>query len=90
MITIKIFGKQNCDACKSTKEKFDLFLQKWDKKSNVDIQFYDLDTVEGLTEGAMLDATDVPSTIIEKDGVEVGRWQGKVPLSKEFKAIFEN
>ena len=88
MIVIKIFGKKNCDACKSTKQKFDLFLEKWDAKGDVEMKFYDLDTVEGLTEGAMNDATDVPSTIIEKNGVEVARWTKKVPLSKDFKEIF--
>lgn len=88
MIIIKIFGKQDCDSCHSTQEKFELFLKKWDKKTDVKIKFFDLDTVEGLTHGAMLDATEVPSTVIEKDGVEVARWIGKVPLSKEFKDIF--
>lgn len=88
MMNIKIFGKQNCDACKSTKEKFNIFLDKWEKKEDVVITFFDLDTVEGLTEGAMLDATDVPTTIIEKDGQEVARWQKKVPLSKDFKELF--
>jgi thiol-disulfide isomerase/thioredoxin len=87
-MNIKIFGKQNCDACKSTKEKFNIFLDKWEKKEDVVITFFDLDTVEGLTEGAMLDATDVPTTIIEKDGQEVARWQKKVPLSKDFKELF--
>ena len=88
MIIIKIFGKQNCDACKSTKEKFNIFLDKWEKKGDVEMKFFDLDTVEGLTEAAMLDATEVPTTIIEKDGVEVAKWQKKVPLSKDFKEFF--
>lgn len=88
MMIIKIFGKQNCDACKGTKYKFNIFLEKWGKKDDVEMKFFDLDTVEGLTEGAMLDATDVPTTIIEKDGVEMGRWQGKVPASADFKELF--
>ena len=88
MILVKIFGKQDCDACKSTKQKFNLFLEKWEKKDDVKVEFYDLDTVAGLTEGVMSDATDVPSTIIEKDGVEVARWNGKVPLSQDFKEYF--
>lgn len=88
MIDIKIFGKQNCDSCESSKEKFVLFLEKWDKKDMAKITFFDLDTVEGLTTGAMLDATDVPTTVLEKDGVEIARWQGKVPLSQEFKKFF--
>ncbi|MCP4482799.1 MAG: hypothetical protein GY817_08705 [bacterium] len=88
MIHIKIFGKHNCDACNSTKQKFKIFLEKWDKTKEVKIDFYDLDTAEGLTEGTMTDATDIPSTIILKDEIEVRRWNGEVPLSKEFKDIF--
>ncbi len=88
MILIKIFGKQNCDACKNTKEKFNLFLSKWESKEKIEIKFIDLDTVDGLTEGAMDDATDVPTTIIERDGKEIARWRGKVPLSQEFKPFF--
>jgi hypothetical protein len=89
MVKIKIFGKQDCDACKSTKGKFDLFLSKWDKRDNVEIVFFDLDTVEGLTEAAMFDATDVPTTIIENNGKEVARWEKKVPMSQDFKQYFE-
>jgi glutaredoxin len=88
MLTIKIFGKQGCDACKSTKEKFDVFLSHWEKKDAAKVEFYDLDTVEGLTEGSMVGATDVPTTIIEQDGKEMVRWEKQVPLSKDFKQYF--
>ncbi|MFH1715280.1 MAG: hypothetical protein ABH857_03690 [Elusimicrobiota bacterium] len=89
MVTVKIFGKQNCDLCKKVKEKFDVFLAHWEKKDGVNITFYDLDTPEGLVEGAMLNATDVPTTIIEKDGSEVARWEKKSPVSQEFRGFFE-
>ncbi|MFC1546533.1 hypothetical protein ACFL4O_02310 [bacterium] len=89
MVTIKIFGKQDCDACKSTKGKFDLFLSRWGKTDTVEVIFFDMDTVEGLTEAAMLDAVDVPTTIIEKQGKEVARWEKKVPMSNDFKQYFE-
>ena len=39
MILVKIFGKQDCDACKSTKQKFNLFLEKWEKKDDVKVEF---------------------------------------------------
>jgi arsenate reductase-like glutaredoxin family protein len=89
MFKIKIFGKQNCDACKNTKEKFNLFLNQWNKKDLAEIEFFDLDTIEGLTEANFLDATNVPTTIIEQDGKEIKRWAGVVPLSKDFREIFE-
>ncbi|MFC1567164.1 hypothetical protein ACFL4A_04935, partial [bacterium] len=85
MTTIKIFGKQDCELCKNVKEKFDVFLSRWEKKDEVELYFYDLDTPDGLTEAAMLNATDVPTTIIEKAGTELARWEKKAPLSQEFK-----
>ena len=50
MIKIKIFGKKDCSACESTKEKFAFFLDKWSLSNEIKMIFYDLDTLEGLTE----------------------------------------
>ncbi|MDR0675703.1 MAG: hypothetical protein LBF97_01520 [Elusimicrobiota bacterium] len=88
MFKIKIFGKEGCDACKNTKEKFNVFLNQWNKKDMAEVQFFDLNTIEGLTEASFLDATNAPTTIIEKNGEEIKRWIGEVPLSKDFKEIF--
>ncbi len=86
---IKIFGKKDCDACKATKEKFEFFLERWNSKHTVEIIFYDLDTIDGLSEGAYMDALEVPTTIIEKDLAQIARWEKEVPQSKDFKRYFE-
>lgn len=85
---IKIFGKNDCSACTATKQKFEFFLKKWDLKNSAEIVFYDLDTVDGLVEGSLLNAMDVPTTILEKEGEEVARWEKAVPTSLEFKKHF--
>lgn len=89
MIKIKIFGKKDCSACKATKEKFAFFLDKWVVFKKIEMIFYDLDTLEGLTEAASRDALGIPTTIIEKDGHEIARWEKTVPQSKDFKQYFE-
>ena len=81
---IKIFGKKNCAKCQTTKNKFHFFLQKWNISDKVQINFYDMDTVEGLSEGAFLDVGEIPTTILDNQGREVARWTGEVPRSWDF------
>lgn len=91
MFKIKIFGKKDCEACQGTKEKFKVFLENFDrdKKNLILLEFFDIDTVDGLLEGTMLDAVNPPTTIIEHDGKEIKRWTGKIPLSKEIQETFK-
>jgi len=84
-VEIKIFGKKNCARCQTTKNKFHFFLQKWNISAQVPINFYDLDTVDGLAEGAFLSVREVPTTILDSGGEEKARWTGEVPKSKDFK-----
>jgi hydrogenase maturation factor len=69
---IKVFGKPGCEFCKTTVKKFETFLALWKINDKAKISFFDMETVDGLAEGALL-----------------ARWDGKVPLSEEFKPIFE-
>lgn len=84
---IKVFGKQECEACDAIKKKFRFFLDKWGAKHN--LLFFDLDTLDGVTEGALYNALDAPTTIIEENGQEIARWEGRVPESSEFKGFFK-
>ena len=85
--TIKLFGKPGCAKCKTTKNKLEFFLPKWNVSNQVKMSFYDMDTVEGLAEGAFYDVDNVPTTIVEKDGKEIKRWELEVPPSKEMEAL---
>ncbi len=85
---VKIFGKKDCNLCKASLRKFEFFLDKWELSEKIELTFYDLDTVDGLTEGSLLDALEVPTIILEKDGMEVARWEKRVPRSDEFGEIF--
>ncbi|MDD5259352.1 MAG: hypothetical protein PHD29_05250 [bacterium] len=88
-VKIKIFGKTNCDACKAVKEKFNFFLNHWGLANQAEIIYIDLDTVDGLSQGAYADALEFPTTILEKNGQELARWKKTVPTSQEFKQFFK-
>ncbi len=85
---VKIFGKKDCNLCKASLKKFQFFLDKWELTERIELTFYDLDTVDGLTEGSLLDALEVPTIILEEDGMEVARWEKTIPKSDEFGEIF--
>lgn len=87
---VKVFGKPGCEFCKTTVKKFETFFSRWKiDRSKVDLTFLDMETVDGLAEGAFFSVVKIPSTIIQKDGLVLARWDGKVPLSEEFKKHFE-
>ena len=89
-MTVKIFGKDSCDVCKSMQEKFKVFLNHWNISDWVKIVYHSVDTVDGLTEAALQDATSVPAIIIEKNGEELARWTGRAVESREFRPFFKN
>jgi glutaredoxin len=86
---VKVFGKPGCEYCKTTVKKFETFLGRWNiDESKVSLSFFDMETVDGLAEGAFYEVSKVPSTVIEMDQNVLKRWDGVVPLSEEFKELF--
>ena len=87
---IKIFGKAGCAKCQTTKNKLAHLIEKCNYSNIVSLDFLDMDTVEGMAEGAYYDALKIPTTVIENDdGLTIGRWEGEVPNSEEVKKRFE-
>ena len=87
---VKVFGKPGCEYCKTTMRKFETFFTLWKIMDKVELSFFDMETVDGLAEGAFLSVSKVPTSIIENDGQVLARWDGKVPVSEEFKPHFEH
>jgi len=85
---ISIFGQKDCEACKSARTKMEYFSRKWGKSESTAIEFVDVDTVEGLAEGAWRDVYDIPTVIMEANGRELSRWVKQVPISQDFKRYF--
>ena len=85
---IHVFGKQNCGKCQSTKHKVEHFIHKLGLQAAVNMTFFDMDTVDGMAEGAFCDVFEVPTTIIRDNGQDVVRWEGVVPDSVDLKQYF--
>ncbi|MEW6556449.1 MAG: hypothetical protein AB1349_03740 [Elusimicrobiota bacterium] len=81
---IKFFGKNDCDICKKVIEKIHQYLRQFENKPV--LNYYDLDTLDGLTEAAIYVAFDIPTIVIEKNGYEVKRWKN-IPEEEEFKNV---
>ena len=87
--SIKVFGKSGCAKCKTTKSKLEFFMPKWNVSNQVKMSFYDMDTVEGLAEGAFYDVDNIPTTLVEKAGKEIKRWELEVPPSVDIEALIK-
>lgn len=85
---VKIFGKKGCVKCETTKNKFSHFLTKNNRLDSVALEFHDMDTVDGLAEGAYYDVSKVPTTVIERGNDPLARWNGDVPKTEEFRPHF--
>jgi len=86
-VRVSIFGKNECDACKAAVEKIEYFTKKWER-DDVAVEYIDMDTPDGLAEGAYRDVYDIPTVILEKEGDELVRWVKTVPVSQEFRKYF--
>ncbi len=87
MLTFEVYGKNGCAKCKSTRSKLGHFITKADRVGDVKVDYHDMDTVDGMAEGAFNDVTDIPTTILRADGGDaLARWEGWLPPSAEVKA----
>jgi len=83
---IHVFGKQGCAKCDSTKNKVGHFISKLGIEDKVSLTFYDMDTVDGMAEGAFRDVADIPVTIVQDGDADLARWDGEIPDSDTLKA----
>jgi len=82
MKKVYIFGKPTCPVCKDTRKKIEYFKKK--ENFAAQIEYYDMETLDGLTEGAFHEVSDIPTVIIFDDKNELTRWVKQPPISKEF------
>ena len=80
---VSVFGKNECARCQSTKRKIAHVLSKKGLEGSVEVLFHDLDTPDGMTEAAFLDVGKIPTTIVNVDGADCGRWDGEIPRTTD-------
>ncbi|MBU0650544.1 thioredoxin family protein [bacterium] len=84
---VTVFGKQGCATCVTTKNKITQYIQNKKLQGKIIFTYCDMDTIDGLSEGAMNDVMSVPTTIFKKDGKVVARWDGNIPETEEYEKL---
>ncbi|HBY57077.1 MAG TPA: hypothetical protein DEG96_04365 [Candidatus Atribacteria bacterium] len=76
---VKIFWKKNCPNCPKAKR-----LGEQLEEENILVQYFDVDTVDGLAEACLYDILSTPSFVITDSGDnEIIAWKGQVPFLEE-------
>jgi len=87
---ITIFGKAACSRCRTTKNKIAHLLDKHGLTDKVQVVYHDLDTADGMAEGAFHDVAAIPAVIVAERDEQLRRWDGQVPNSQELKKLLVN
>ena len=86
---IKIFGRPGCSACKQMHEKMLRFVEKRRAQDRPSVNYIDMETVDGMAEGAFHDILQIPTVILEKDGEMLERYDGGVKDSRDLQSRIE-
>ncbi len=85
-----IFGKNGCAKCKTTKNKIDHYIAKWGLDGRVSVVFFNVESVDGLSESAFCDVAKIPTTIVAQSDMILARWDGEVPQSEALRASLQS
>ena len=77
---IKIFWQKNCPHCPEAKN-----MGKQLEKETT-IQYFDIETIDGLAEASYYDIASTPSiAILDNNDNEIKIWRGKTPRLEEIR-----
>jgi len=82
-VKFRFFSKHACPNCKIAKEVLERFVSEKGLSKLASVESHDLDTVDGLAEGAYYDVMAVPTIIVERDERIVARFDGQIPKEEE-------
>lgn len=78
-LVLIVFGKNDCPICDEARAVIQSCVNELGVRSDLTVRHFDLDTAEGLVEGSLRNALEVPTTILEWHGKELVRWEQEVP-----------
>ena len=85
-MVVEVYGKQDCQLCKSVSRKMGHFLAKWGLHESVKSSFMDMETEYGAAEGDFYEVFRIPSVLVkDQDERIMARWDGCAPPSKELR-----
>ncbi len=71
---VKIFWQENCPDCSRAKK-----LGKQLEDQNILVEYWNINTVEGLTEACLYNILSTPSLVItDSEGKEIKGWKGQI------------
>ncbi len=77
---IKIFWKKDCPNCPQAKKIGEMIEDK------LEVQYCDIDSVEGLSEACMLNVMSTPTImLLDNENNELEAWRGRVPKIENIK-----
>jgi glutaredoxin len=83
MGSIKIFTKAECPKCPAAKEIGSILQQE-----GLQVNYYDLETPDGLAEAAFYSVLSTPTIIIEdQDERILAGWRGSIPTLQEIQGV---
>ena len=86
---IDVFGKQDCGKCETAKSRLkDLLLEKT-LTDKIPLRYFDMETVDGMAEGAFNDVLNIPTIIIRNENKKIARWDGNVPETSEMESYLQ-
>lgn len=80
---IDIFGKEGCTKCETAKDRLKTFLSERSLTNKIQLSYFDMESVDGMAEGAFNDVLNIPTIIIKNRDKKVARWNGNVPETNE-------
>ena len=78
-VVLIVFGKNDCPVCDEAWAVIQSCVKELGVRSDLTIRHFDLDTAEGLVEGSLRNALEVPTTVLEWRGEELVRWEKEAP-----------
>lgn len=83
---IDIFGKADCVKCEAAKEMIKSLLSEGELTKKIKVRYYDMESMDGMAEGAFNDVLDIPTIIFKDKDKKIARWDGHAPTINEMRA----
>ena len=82
---VKIFTQPKCPRCPAAKEMGMIL-----KGKGVRVEFYDIQTPDGLAEAAFYSVQSTPAILVEDEGERVvAHWVGDLPTLQEVERVIQ-
>jgi len=86
---IEVFGKDDCIKCDEAKSVLNKLLEEKSLKDKVQFRYFDMESIDGMAEGAFNDVLKIPTILINDQDKNLARWDGNVPQASEISTYLQ-